>query len=270
MARPYEEDAVWRSMREGGEPDALAVLGIPPWRPLIHHAATELGYADVHVPGCSHSVSVEELQRGWIASSPVASDTGTIRKSIYERLHHAGMLSHISDMLDHVRSSRRTGPRHTVSLPSSAPVPHGTLGDEGVLATFIRDLSDRQLPIEHVVKRAQRSVRSERLLDLLWQAPPPDYVPVPRAVWWIRMQGALKAKEASYTRSWTYDVVEWLRELLHAPLPTGAWCERWTYATALVLALLRESLLDPFASHMCHTNESSRLSRSKASTNAVA
>lgn len=110
LARPHEEDAVWRSMRAGGEQDALAVLGVPPWRPLMHHAATELGYADVHVPGGSHSVSVEELQRGWIASSPVASDTGTIRQSIYERLHHADMLTHISDVLDHVRSSRRHGP----------------------------------------------------------------------------------------------------------------------------------------------------------------
>lgn len=250
LARPHEEDAVWRSMRAGGEQDALAVLGVPPWRPLMHHAATELGYADVHVPGGSHSVSVEELQRGWIASSPVASDTGTIRQSIYERLHHADMLMHISDMLDHVRSSRRTGPRRIVSLPSSAPVPHGTLGDDGALAAFIRDLSDRQLPIEHVAKCAQRSVRSERLLDLLWQAPAPDYVPIPRAVWWIRRQGALKAKEASYTRSWTYEVVEWLRQLLHAPLHPQAWCERWTYATALVLALLRESLLDSFVWHM--------------------
>ena len=154
LARPHEEDAVWRSMRAGGEQDALAVLGVPPWRPLMHHAATELGYADVHVPGCSHSVSVEELQRGWIASSPVASDTGTIRQSIYERLHHADMLTHISDVLDHVRSSRRTGPRRIVSLPSSAPVPHGTLGDDGALAAFIRDLSDRQLPIEHFAKCA--------------------------------------------------------------------------------------------------------------------
>ena len=64
------------------------------------------------------------------------------------------------------------------------------------------------------------------------------------------MQGALQAKEASYTRSWTNEVVEWLRQLLHAPLHPQAWCERWTYATALVLALLRESLLDSFVWHM--------------------
>lgn len=236
-------------MSGGGEHDAMSVLDIPLWRPLTHHAVPELGYADVHVPSGSHSVSAEELQRGWIASSPVASNTGTIRECIYERLHHAGVLSHISDMVERVRSSRRTGPRRIVSLPCTAPVPHGTLDDNGVLAAYIRDLSDRTLPIEHVAKRAQRSVRSERLLDSLWQAPPPDYVPIPRAVWWIRMQGTLKAKDASYTRTWTYHVVEWLRQLLHAPGHAQTWCERWTYATALVQALLREQLLDPFAWH---------------------
>lgn len=236
-------------MSGGGEQDALSVLDIPLWRPLMHHAVSELGYADVHVPSGSHSVSAEELQRGWIASSPVASDTGTIRESIYERLQCAGVLAHISDMVNHVRSSRRTGPKHIVTLPSSAPVPLGTLDDNSVLTAYMRDLSDRQIPIANVAKRAERFVRSERLLDLLWQAPPPDYVPIPRAVWWIRVQGALKAKDASYTRSWTYHVVEWLKHLLHAPSHAQAWCERWTYATTLVQALLRESLLDPFAWH---------------------
>lgn len=239
--------------------DADDVLPIPAWRPALHHCDAALGVADVHVAPYEQDVPTQHVRQGRVTRAPVAKDTGTARERIYERLKHTDALARMGRMVEQVRRRRRGACPTDPVTPF--PQPTRVTLHEYMLEPYVRELADRTVPLARVAQRVPHGVRGERLLDLMWRAPrgsasaPAYQVPIPRAVWFIRMQCAqeLHALErrgatdaAQYTCEWTHTVLQWLRHALDQPRSSpDVWADRWTYATSLVHALLDAHLLEP-------------------------
>ncbi|WFD18643.1 RNA polymerase II mediator complex subunit [Malassezia caprae] len=225
----------------------------PPWRPALHHSDASLGTPGLRMLRGTPPPSDYALQHGAPLPPLVPSETASMQAHILDRVAGPAALQLLGDLFQCVRDKRRNG-ASLADAPTPLP-PRVTLND-AKRSEYVRQLADPHVPLYQLAERIPHGFRGVRLLDMLLHGalpgtPPTRSVPLSRALWLIRMIGALELDGPQkdvhkYTSDWTVRVLHWLSQLVASLREPTTWAAQWGYATALVDRMVQESLIEPY------------------------
>lgn len=193
------------------------------------------------------------LQHGAPLPPLVPSETASMQTHMLDRVAGPAALQLLGDLFERVRDKRRSG-SGLADAPVTLP-PRVTLND-AKLNEYVRQLADPRVPLYQLSQRIPHGFRGVRLLDVLLHGALPGMaparsVPLSRALWLIRMIGALELEATQkdvqkYTSDWTVRVLHWMGQLIASLREPTTWAAQWSYATALVDRMVHESLIEPY------------------------
>lgn len=225
----------------------------PRWRPALHHVDQALGIPGLRKVRGTTPPSDQALQHGAPLPALVPSETACMQTHMLDRFMDPDVLELLGNLFECVRDHRRSGAQ-IVDAPTPLP-PRVTLND-AKLREYVRQLADPHVPLYQLAERIPHGFRGARLLDMLLHgslpgSPSARSVPLSRALWLIRMIGALEldtphADVPKYTRDWTRRVLQWMSELMASLCEPTAWAAHWSYATALLDRMVHEALMEPY------------------------
>ncbi|WFD26390.1 RNA polymerase II mediator complex subunit [Malassezia nana] len=228
----------------------------PPWRPALHHSNASLGVPGIRWLRSGTPPSDHALQHGAPLPPVVPSETASMQTHMLDRVLRSPALQLLERLVECVRDKRRRGSQ-LVAAHTALP-PRVTL-NEANLAEYVRQLADPHVPLYQLAERIPHGFRGVRLLDMLYHGSLSSTstarsVPLSRALWLIRMTGALELEAApvshkdvqKYTMEWTLRVLHWMSQLVSSLREPTAWVAQWNYATALVDHMLQENLMEPY------------------------
>jgi mediator of RNA polymerase II transcription subunit 12 len=158
----------------------------PHWLPPLH-AGADLGYVGFHPPHPGQEediLSENNVKNGFSVNHHVPAETLSAYTVFSENASDPETLTKLQDLMSAVLLRRKERlppvPASTFRLPSRV-----TLSDTKRQAWFA-DLANPDVPLYKLSKSVPHGAKGHDLLDLLHR----ENVPIPRAVWFLRVFGA--------------------------------------------------------------------------------